>query len=593
MESAKTPKIATFPVDGRVWRLNWIAGMRPNLDSTSDPLLDLVLERLPATFDASSPWSQARHKGEGVFTTVQVGLGALPGLTLGGLWRDGERLPTPNYPLRTLNDLRFDRHSMRLMKTGALLDDGAPRNYLIPPFIHPVHTGDALKAWCLTLTHAGESHHLIIPVMELIRFYYCASTLTARTLLTTCHPDFMDILMNMNESKYTDENSCVVAMRSGMKPGDLRLCAALLTSSHALKATRYLYESLAANLQQDGVATPKAYPPFLGKAGLVVRGIPFNSLGRTRFLVFRIESGTFPLAVRDIHTIRYELDEDTSMADRKDLPTIRHVRNKLRKSAHRSRLTPDREPDVTSKREQIIFDDRRFTDYIIVTEVVRKYSTPARKTYVRFSDRETENVATGAGTWMETNAVGIDYGDNTDLGVLETRRSRHPALPADFDTFQKILNVLSEMLGVNMRIVAGSKEYVEHELGERSLFPLHDGETTLKWSFLDKNGGERRQVLIARIDHLNGTFYLLEFQRRPNGKERFAMPLVWRDDFAKLPNELVSLEKLLKEYAMRKGGPLNKDNTLDLRERRFPHSRKTAKDFALAIKTFTETLLQA
>ena len=98
--------------------------------------------------------------------------------------------------------------------------------------------------------------------------------------------------------------------------------------------------------------------------------------------------------------------------------------------------------------------------------------------------------------------------------------------------------------------------------------------------------------MIARIDHLAGTFYLLEFQRRPESKERFAMPLVWRDDFAELPNESVSLEKLLKEYAMRKGGPLDKNNTLQLKERRFPHSRKTAEDFALAIKAHMEKLLQ-
>ena len=592
MESAKTPKIATFPADGRIWRLNWIAGMHPNPDATSDPLLDLVLERMPETFDGSLPWSRARHKGEGVFTTVQVGLGSLPGLTIGGLWRDGEQLSTPSYPLRTLNYLRFDRDGMRLMRTGALLDDGPPRNYLIPPFIHPVHTKDALKTWCLVLAHAGNPHHLIIPVKELIRFYYCASTLTARTLLTTSHPDFMDVLMNMDESKQTDENSCVVAMRSGMKPGDMRLCAALLTSSYALKATRYLYESVVSNLQQDGVATPKAYPPFLGEASLVVRGVPFNSVGQERFLVFRIESGTFPLAVGNIHTIRYEQDEDAPVVDRKDLPAIRHVRNKLRKSVHRSRLTPDREPDVTSEREQVIFDDRRFTNDVIVTEVLRKYSAPVRKISVQFSDNETENVATGAGTWMETDAVGINYGDNTDLGDQETRRSRQPALPASFDNFQKTLDALSETLGVNVRIVAGSKEYLEHQFGERSFFPLHDGETTLKWSFADKSGNERRQVMIARIDHLAGTFYLLEFQRRPESKERFAMPLVWRDDFAELPNELVSLEILLKEYAMKKGGLLNESNALGLKERRFPHSRKTVEDFALAIKAHMEKLLQ-
>ncbi len=566
--------------------------MRPNPDATSDPLLDLVLERMPETFNVSFRWSRARHKGEGVFKTVQVGLGSLPALIIGGLWRDGERLSTPGYPLRTLNNLRFDRDGMRLMKTGALLDDGAPRNYLIPPFIHPVHTGEALKTWCLVLAHAGNPHHLIIPVMELIRFYYCASTLTARTLLTACHPDFMDVLMNMNESKQMDENSCVVAMRSGMKPGDMRLCAALLTSSHALKATRYLYESLTANLQRDGVATPKAYPPFLGEANLVVRGVPFNSMGHERFLVFRIESGTFPLAVRNVHTIRYEQDEDAPVVDRKDLPAIRHVRNKLRKSVHRIRLTPDREPDATSEREQVVFDDQRFANDITVTEVVRKYSAPVRQISVQFSDRETENVATGAGTWMETDAVGIDYGDDTDLGDQEPRRFRHPALPAGFDTFQELLVVLSETPGMNVRIVAGSKEYVDHQFGERSLFPLHDGDTTFKWSLLDKSGGERRQVLIARIDHFYGTFYLLEFQRRPESKERFAMPLVWRDDFAELPNELVSLEILLKEYAMKKGGLLNESNALGLKERRFPHSRKTVEDFALAIKAHMEKLLQ-
>ena len=566
--------------------------MHPNLDATSDPLLDLILERMPETFDGSSTLSRARHRGEGVFETVQVGLGWLPGLTIGGLWRDGEQLYTPGYPLRTLNNLRFDRDGMHLMKTGALLDDGAPRNYLIPPFIHPVHTGEALKTWCLVLAHAGNPHHLIIPVMELIRFYYCASTLTARTLLTTSHPDFMDVLMNMNESKQMDENSCVIAMRSGMKPGDMRLCASLLTSTYALKATRYLYESVVSNLQQDGVATPKAYPPFLGEASLVVRGVPFNSLGRDRFLVFRIESGTFSLAVGNIHTIRYEQDEDAPVVDRKDLPVIRHVRNKLRKSVHRSRLTPGREPDVTSEREQIIFDDRRFANEVIVTEVLRKYSAPVRKISVQFSDRETENVATGAGTWMETDAVGIDYGDNTDLGDQETQRSRQPALPAGFDTFQELLVVLSETLGVNVRIVTGSKEHVEHQFGERSFFPLHDGETTLKWSLADKSGNKRRQVMIARIDHLTGTFYLLEFQRRPESKERFAMPLVWRDDFAELPNVSVSLEKLLKEYAMRKGGPLDKNNILQLKERRFPHSRKTPEDFALAIKAHMEKLLQ-
>ena len=285
------------------------------------------------------------------------------------------------------------------------------------------------------------------------------------------------------------------------------------------------------------------------------------------------------MSISRIH--RIDRSYRKSSSDKIDaLPKIGHTKKRLSSSLADAHLVHDQEPDIASRRAHLILRDKRFTNKISITAIPKPIASPDPTINLISDEEPTNKVSTGRGTWSSSDTVGVRFGDNSDAQNEEKKKKPRTTVPASFDNFMEILKLLQRDYQVDYQIIIGTDEYVDHVDGARSLFPPS------LWSYIDRGEGTRRQLLISRLQHQGKTWYLMEFERRSNSSEVFAMPLIWQLDFKRFSNERELLNKLLGKYARRRGGPLSILSGTDIREKRFAHKRKTTEDFAAAIMAF-------
>ncbi len=585
MPSLASLTINSFPKDDHIWRLTWLAGLEYNPQVPSELLVNVVLEKLSANTE-NLPTTLNQAHGTGIYRIYQVGVGALPILTIGALWKNGLQQTSPKYKLKRFNNLQYSKSTMDLMKAGSKIGEN---EYLIPPYVHKLGIPKAGNTWVLTLRHGDDPHGIIIPAMEVVRFFYCNSTLTAQTILSRGCPECLDRFID-HQLSGIDDGTCHIALLPGMLNADVRLCAALMSSRYACKATNFIYQSFLENQHKDGVGSPKAFPPFSGAGRLTLRGITFHSGGHLRFLAYKIISSNFPLPVNNIVQIEKhwpEKEQSENGADRRRIKRDRKIPNR---ESDQMILVQHEEPNISGSRLYRLQDETRFLDDIPVEIVSEEMSPTDTMVTIQNNDEMTTQLSTGQGTWGNTQSAGITFGGRPDEPEDQRERIRHPAVPATFENFIDKLETLHRNHGMEWKIVIGSNEYVPHETGDRSLFPTYNRGEHLPWSYLDKTTGSRRQVLIAKISFQDKAFYLLEFQRRPRSKERFAMPMVWpKESYPK--DELHFLSKVLVAYAERKGCPLSGSISY-CGEKRFRHNFKSAESFAFTVDRFLTNWVQ-
>jgi hypothetical protein len=84
-------KIEEFPDDDRLWRIEWIGGVRYNSSVPSDPLMDVCLTRLPT--GETNPLS-ARSRFSEAKSVAKIGVGLLPFISIASVWQKGRPVAT-------------------------------------------------------------------------------------------------------------------------------------------------------------------------------------------------------------------------------------------------------------------------------------------------------------------------------------------------------------------------------------------------------------------------------------------------------------------------------------------------------------------
>lgn len=175
-ESNNLPTVSVFPQDGKFWRIDWFGELAfPNraIRRTQPSLLIHLSRVLDPNFsdDPSkllSPDSTAPARFQ---RKVWVSVGTLPVLRIGDIWRDGKLAAAPEYQLEQFPNLRIDDATVHLVKAGLNLDD---KGFLIPLSEHPWHL-QCTHSYCV-MVELGDGRRIIIPCIELIRFYFGSSS---------------------------------------------------------------------------------------------------------------------------------------------------------------------------------------------------------------------------------------------------------------------------------------------------------------------------------------------------------------------------------------------------------------------------------
>jgi hypothetical protein len=139
---------------------------------------------------------------------------------------------------------------------------------------------------------------------EVLRFYYGTSMKMLNAAMAPPLDAHRNALYDVERSGMRPDGRCVVYPRRELRPDDVRMIVAFLSSAAARTSARRVFDSLLLCWRDGREAYPEVFPPFSGLTDLALQG---QWLGagqyRRRFLGLRIVHAGLPLPVRSILVI--------------------------------------------------------------------------------------------------------------------------------------------------------------------------------------------------------------------------------------------------------------------------------------------------
>lgn len=294
--------IWAFPDDNRIRRIAWFGhvqfvdrAMKRNQPSVLvylSEVLEPLVRRNPdrpiyPNFVVSRP----------ITTWVSVGTVAL--LRIGDLWRGQHLFHSPALEFETFKALEVNPGTVKEVQAGIQLEDG---HYMLPLSEHPWHR-ECTQSFCSRVAlHDGRL--LVIPAIELIRFYFGKSSKLLSALFRT---DLTRDLLYKRVHVNPETGHMFLDLAVGMPGASAEDIARIAGSRYAWAAALHVGLTCLQGSVPRKIPYPGARFPFIGLTDLQVHGqwLPRGKKARQIFIVNRIASCSHPFPFQKL---TYNLD---------------------------------------------------------------------------------------------------------------------------------------------------------------------------------------------------------------------------------------------------------------------------------------------
>ena len=251
------------------------------------------------------------HSGFGVHDRRQIWLpvGLLPMLKIGDLWERGSPTGKNTAPEKgEITNLLINDDTVQYCKAGSKHYPTATgirsAFYCLPLSEHPWHL-DHTQTNCLFIKWQGKQQ-IIIPCMELIRFYFGSSSSLLSALL---RPDF-NIKSLIRFYHHNPNGSLFLQLAEGISGASAADIGRIVLSCPAKTAAMSIIKSVLRYASVGKKIYPKCKFPFEGVTNLNVTGQWLSNCGPDPiFLVYQILSCSYPFPFK---TIRYQSSVNTN-----------------------------------------------------------------------------------------------------------------------------------------------------------------------------------------------------------------------------------------------------------------------------------------
>lgn len=309
----KLPSISAFPKDENYWRIDWFGEVAfPNrLLRRTQPSVLVYLSRVlntsfqenPALLLAPDSTFASRQR------KVWISVGTLPLLRIGDIWRNGQLESAPDYEFEQFPDLEINSLTAVLVKAGLNLEE---QGFLLPRTEHPWHM-ECTQSYCL-MVELPQKRRLIIPCMELIRFYFgSSSNLLTKLFLPPLRRDAL------YSKPHFDKTSGRLTLQlaagiSGVSAADI---GRMHMDPHAWRSAVHVGVSLLKSSISGQGAYPQSYFPFEGQTSIIASGkwLSFQDDPRATFIVYSLRSCSHPFPFR---SLRYDVKDRGQSSARKN-----------------------------------------------------------------------------------------------------------------------------------------------------------------------------------------------------------------------------------------------------------------------------------
>lgn len=542
-----------LPHDSRFYRLDYVGAVHRH----SDPSLDLnnlsvhftpLLPDFPRSNKIfNSPYVDKSQKK----VNQQFNVGDLLKLKAGSVWKDGVCVWEPNQGDAEIIGLDLAKTPVTYKRLNELSLDG----HAVPYY------GTDMNIWVACVEYKGDPEGIVVPAMELIRFYFANSSKFTHAIFNRGAHD-LNTLVNVNECHYFDSVKLArIMLRKDYRDDDGPIIARMFRDDNALKAARIVWDSIYQTHTQRPdyfFFYPKAYFPFVGTTELScfsksVKNANANADGSKRWhkFVHTILGCTAPFGF-DVLSLTRENDNSKGAVDNLDVKE-RNVTHKARANIQDgAQIDTNQRPDANIERELVRMEAGRFAALdaveLIKEEKYQQKTKNLKKTSLVPKNDPYTSLSTGLESYaQDANAAGVDYSSTNGMQRKQPT-PRKAAIDASLRNTAAMLNGLVAQHGavITSLFPSSSVEIDGIKLGE---FPLKTTSKPVRRLHWSKYADGARRLVAVKVEMDNKVSYLFDFERR--GKhEKFAVYLC----STKLPNDDIAtkLDTLLEAVAQAK-----------------------------------------
>lgn len=399
------PSLPSLTPDNRYWRVDWFGecAYPGGVRRYAQPSIRVALSPLrcdPNDHAAllSPDCTDHQHQHE-----VWPPVAALPLLAIGDIWHEGRHVASPNYQVERFKGIRITPDTSVFVKAGLALDE----HFLLPLGRHPWHRNHT-HSYCVAVT-LNDGRRLLVPCVELIRFYFGSSSNLLQRLFTA--PLRPETLWTSKRSNTKNRHlHLVLANRlSGSSAADIGRIA---ESRLAWRAAAGIHASCQKATAQRHPAYPYTGFPFEGTTNLVASGIwlPFGEQEDATFLAYRLQSCSHPFPFL---SLSYEAADRKIRHDAAGTVSAKQKRF-ARERTKANGMASDADPSSNKAQRSSSFrGQHRFPD-LARKQVWREKieAMPKAEAFLRRPDGSLEQVAFGENDVYSTVA-GLDAVDGS------------------------------------------------------------------------------------------------------------------------------------------------------------------------------------
>lgn len=479
---------------GSTWRLNWFGGVERDPKVATEYKLQVVLTKVKD--DARGAWHTERAVEQDILRMVPVGIGQLPLLRMGSLWRDG-KLET----LRSGDAQVFDLDIPPGLPNYYIATDKVGLSGLVPFRDHRL-MGFGKNTKCLVLPHNGDPAGIIIPAIELIRFYYANSTRLSKAIFDG---DFVHAPSSIYDPDYTglDGKLAVVCRRQDVSDDDCWTIARILNSQAAFDGARRVSDSMMREFANTQHANPESAFPFSGKTRIkaLCKKIGYAP---ARWLVLSFVSCSAPFPYDELQVMAdndgRRANPNTDLPEQTKIPISRSG-NKDDQEVKPFRLQSLDEPDAKALPKRLELPEDSF-------QALR--GKEIRKQEKEFCNYKAGELVPTVAPDPDLSGTGGGAYSTDGIGKAELVRTHSDALPPSYELLVELVHELNKHPGISAR-----------------LLPLADGPGLVKakrtapagrrqWAYINHRREMLRHFMFVEIQTGAECYYLVEIERRPN-----------------------------------------------------------------------------
>lgn len=530
-----TYQVDGFPENDAFWRIECFGGVSYNPRVPSEHLIETALALVP--HDSGNKIQLKNLSAHTERIIVQVGIGYLPYLALGTIWQN--RRPATcelSIPEKTF---QIDVNTQKYISTDKWINGSRVIPVHIYPFERNWHVAKDTKL--VAIEYEGDPYGLLIPALELFRFYYATSTNLAKA---ACWGEFPDAYDPEKSGRLGDGNFRV-HLRQHMSKHDAWTLARFIHSpvmQHQMQQFHRQIQTAQINAGLIPIAPTRNLEcgfPFTGNTTIRGRAINVSDGANPRWLVLRLTGCAKPLPFGNVVA-----DKDDNYIEgpggegSEGLPEIvRHIHPPSDKIEPVDVLKSDAEPSRNLRPLGIQLPEDRF-DGLKGKKLITPPAKERGNTSIRVVSTATEiidGLGSGDGTWGNSTRKQVRL-HNIPKEEIQPKQPKE-TLPVNLENFISTMRLLREKHGFSGNFIGtGDNDIRDDENSIFATFPRFNPHTkrSLKWPVL--NNGDLRRLIIAKIVVNEKTAYALEIERGLES-EHYSTLVISNEDFKDLSKE--------------------------------------------------------